>query len=181
MAHEHLQQDGIYHIYNRGNNGEDLFKTKSNYFYFVSLLKLYLLPYFDVFAYALLPNHFHLVLRVKSDSKTATQKLSNLFNAYTKAINKSFGRTGSLFQKPFRRKRIESEEYLRTVLIYIHQNPQNHGITQDFSDYEYSSYKIYIKQIESFLNKELISQLFDDLENFIFCHQKDSKELLDDF
>ena len=60
-----LQANKIYHIYNRGNNREDLFREERNYRYFMSLYVKYIEPIADTFAYCLLKNHFHVLVRIK--------------------------------------------------------------------------------------------------------------------
>ena len=112
----------VYHIYNRGNNGEDIFIEESNYYYFMKLYDKYITPVAETYAYCLLRNHFHLMVRIKDlpgfqnlagleESKPAQQHFSNFFNAYTKAINKTFQRSGSLFEKPFKRKPVINDRY----------------------------------------------------------------------
>ena len=117
-----LQPGVFYHIYNRGNNGEDLFREQRNYPYFLKLYEKYVTPVADTYAYCLLKNHFHFLVRIKTDGEIASNNIksgrlddpsritklnnpsknfSNLFNAYTKAINKGYNRTGSLFERPF--------------------------------------------------------------------------------
>ncbi|MBU2526680.1 MAG: transposase [Bacteroidetes bacterium] len=171
MYYEKLEEGHFYHIYNRGNNKENLFKNVDNYMYFLKLMQKHLFPYFNILAYVLLPNHFHLILQLNCESGTASQKLSNFFNAYTKAINKAFDRTGSLFQKQFQRKKIDEEDYLRNSIIYVHLNPQIHGFVDNFEDYKFSSFPIYKTNGETFLNKIQAIELFDDLENFLYCHR----------
>jgi putative transposase len=62
-----LQPGQVYHFYNRGNNGEDLFREERNYAYFLKLCAMHILPVADTFAYCLMRNHFHLMVRIKSD------------------------------------------------------------------------------------------------------------------
>jgi putative transposase len=69
-----------------------------------------------------------------------SQQFSNLFIAYAKAINKSYGRAGILFQDRFRRKEISSDRYFADLVFYIHFNPQRHGITNDYRLYPFSSF-----------------------------------------
>ncbi len=133
-SYDVLEPDFYYHIFNRGNNKEDIFKADDNYFYFLKLLKKHIVPVADVYAYCMLKNHFHMVVRIKSveelkssiksfNENKLSQPFSNLFNAYTKAINKRFNREGSLFKVRFKRHRILDEDYLRNVIIYLHLNP----------------------------------------------------------
>ena len=99
-----------YHIYNRGNNREDIFREPRNYRYFLRLYARHAGPVCDTFVYCLLRNHFHLLVRIKDDdgANRASQCFGNLFNAYAKAINKAYGRTGALFQRPFGRIEVAS-------------------------------------------------------------------------
>jgi len=116
-----LEPGKFYHIYNRGNNRENIFNEERNYAYFLKLYAFHVGPVVDTFAYCLLRNHFHLSLRVK-DEKDLTglqdlsgldpsQAFSNFFNAYAKSFNKAYHRTGALFQRPFGRIEVTTEAY----------------------------------------------------------------------
>jgi putative transposase len=72
--------------------------------------------------------------------KSPSQQFGNLFNAYAKAINKAYDRTGSLFENPFGRVPVTSDSHLVYLVTYIHQNPQKHGFVTDFRAWPYSSY-----------------------------------------
>lgn len=172
MQIEKLVTGHYYHIYNRGNNGQNIFLEDINCTYFLDLIKKYLIPNFSIFSYCLLPNHFHLLLKINEDCETPSQKLSNLFNAYTKAINKKYNRTGSLLEKPFKRICISNEEYLKILVLYIHLNPENHQIHNDFSTYKHSSYQSIISQAKTIIQREEVINLFDDLPNFTETHQQ---------
>lgn len=182
-----FEPDKYYHLFNRGNNKENIFKDDENYFYFLSLVKKHLLPTCEIFAYCLLPNHFHFLLRIKSSSelppdfqsgkKKIWQPFSNLFNAYSKAINKRYNRTGSLFQEHLHRIHIETEEYFKSLVLYIHLNPEKHGIFSNFSNYKYSSYKTYLSNKPTLISKELIIDYFDNVANFSYCHQQRSADM----
>lgn len=150
-----LTPGSCYHIYNRGNNRENLFYKHENYLYFLRQYNYYLNDYLETFAYCLLPNHFHLLVRVKdpnhipslsdleciSPAETVSDQFRKLFMSYAKAINKQENRTGSLFQKNFKRKLVENERYFTRLIYYIHANPQLHDIHPDFTNYPYSSYE----------------------------------------
>ena len=69
MANEPLQYGRIYHIYNRGNNGENLFVQRRNYPYFLQLYAKYIQPIAETYAYCLLPNHFHFALRTYAEEE----------------------------------------------------------------------------------------------------------------
>ena len=86
---EHLEYGKIYHIYNRGINKGDVFFETKNYEYFMNLYAKHIDPVSDTYAWCLMKNHFHFLVRIKDETaKTPHQSFSNLFNAYTKAINK---------------------------------------------------------------------------------------------
>jgi putative transposase len=168
-----------YHVYNRGNNKENIFIEEKNYQYFLEKIKKYILPIADIYAYCLLKNHFHIVLRIK-DKNDLPEKFrekiylpfSNLFNSYSKSINKAYNRTGSLFQEHLQRNRIENEEYLKQLILYVHLNPLKHNFSKEFQTYNHSSYRSYLSDKRSSINREFIIELFEDLENFIFCHDE---------
>src|SRR5262245_41858037 len=128
-----------YHVYNRGNNRENIFREERNYRYFRDLYAAHVEPVAETFAYCLLKNHFHLLIRIK-DVPAPAQAFSNLFNAYPKSINKAHGRTGSLFQKPFQRLTVTNERYFLQLIFYIHFNPQKHGLVTRFRDWPWTSY-----------------------------------------
>ena len=110
MKLEILEKDKIYHIYNRGNNGERIFTSNENKKYFLKLYLKHLEDKVETFAYYLMDNHFHFLIRINSENEVI-QALSNLFNAYAKAFNKQQNRTGSLFERHFKRIQNENEKY----------------------------------------------------------------------
>lgn len=174
MKLEKLEKDGYYHIYNRGINGEILFKNDENKRYFLKLVAKHLSEKIAILSYCLMDNHYHFTVRIKADEKIATQAFSNLFNAYAKAYNKQEGRTGSLFEKHFRRKRILDDSYLRNLIVYIHTNPQNHGVIDDFEKYRFSSYPAFISTNHSEtlkIEKKEVLRIFEDLENMTHVHK----------
>lgn len=187
MKKEIFESGYYYHIYNRGNNKENIFKEKKNYNYFLQLAQKYLLSIADIYAYCLLPNHFHILLKIKemeflpelykSGKRKIHQPFSNLFNAYSKAINKEYDRTGSLFQEHLHRVRIDSEEYLKQLILYIHFNPEKHKIAEDFSKYSYSSYKSFLVQKSDWIKKSEVFSYFENKDNFMYCHHKKKLKL----
>ncbi|MDT8415403.1 MAG: transposase [Flavobacteriaceae bacterium] len=172
MKYQPLESGHLYHIFNKGNNRETIFKEPKNYIYFLSLIKKYLLNDMELFAYCLMPNHFHFVLKINESSKNPSRLLSNLFNAYSKSINKMYNREGSLFKDRFSRKKVEDEIYLKKLIIYVHTNPLHHGFDEPFNQYKYSSYKSYIENDAYLVKFENIKDLFFDLDNFEYCHHE---------
>lgn len=176
-----------YHIYNRGNNREDIFFEERNYRHFLNLYAKYIEPVADTYAYCLLPNHFHFLVRIK-DEETLTvietlrvlvpsQQFSNLFNAYAKAINKAYGHTGSLFENPFGRIRIDSDAYFKQLVAYIHRNPQKHHWVDDFRNWPYSSYHGILSSQPSRLRRADVLDWFQGAEHFKAMHQVEVTEV----
>lgn len=172
MKYETLIAEQYYHIYNRGNNGEDIFIEKQNYAYFLGLVKKHILPVANILCYCLLKNHFHFLVKTKSIAdKKITQAFSNFFNAYAKAINKKYKRNGSLFQYKFKRIKIENEDYLRKLIVYINLNPVHHKFCNDYKNYRYSSFKGLVSTKSTLLERTFVIGLFDDKKNFKFSHE----------
>lgn len=183
MDKDIFESGQYYHICNRGNNKENIFIEEKNYGYFLGKMKKYLLPIADVYAYCLLKNHFHIVLRIK-DNEELPEKLkkkihlpfSNLFNSYAKSINTSYDRIGSLFQEHLQRNKIENEEYLKQLIVYVHLNPIKHKFTKSFETYLHSSYRSFVSDKETSIDRSFILELFGGLDNFKFYH--DEKRLV---
>ena len=177
-----LEQKNFYHIYNCGINGENLFREEDNYKYFLQLYDKHINPVADTYAWCLMKNHFHLLIKIKALTgfqnlsglkiKPPHQYFSNLFNAYSKAINKRYNRHGSLFERPFKRKLIDSEEYLQTVVVYIHNNPINHGFVHHTADWPWSSYTTCLSSESTKLKRNEVIEMFDDVDNFKSVHQQ---------
>ncbi len=167
-----------YHLYNRTNNEEPLFRSEENYLYFLKKYRYYLEDYLETVGYCLMPTHFHFLVRVRSlkdvshfgsvahlesevhgkdvphlegvahlenhlSAKISSQ-IKTLLSSYTKAINKRFGRHGSLFQQNTNAKPVPSDRYLITLLTYIHQNPIRSKLVDKAEEWKYSSYQDYI-------------------------------------
>jgi putative transposase len=119
----HFEKTGIYHIYNQGNNRQKIFFSRRNYLFFLEKISHNVLPFADILAWCLMPNHFHLMISVNEvelpkdiikkssgNEKLSTQSMANNTNillnhsigiilaSYTRAINIQENRSGSLFR-----------------------------------------------------------------------------------
>ena len=187
-----LLENQFYHIYNRGNNGDNLFYSPENYGYFLRQLDLYVGAYTKTFAYCLLPNHFHLLVQVVDfttlsgeqqsirhgsrvidvPESVVSEQFRRFFVGYAKAIKVQESRTGSLFEKNFQRKLVESDAYFTTLIAYIHQNPKRHGICNDFAQYPYSSYGRHLHPRPSKLQKTDVLNWFGGPDHYVKFHQQ---------
>jgi putative transposase len=190
-----LLYNAYYHIYNRGINRENVFIEERNYAHFLTLYAKYIEPVADTYAYCLLKNHFHLLIRVKSRDEIQSDKtlkvsqtfrvsdikpsnqFSKLFNAYAKAINLAYGRTGSLFQHPFGRVLITSDIQYYRVIAYIHQNPQKHKFVTDFRDWKYSSCSAILSEKHTHLQREVVLGWFGNRQQYADIHAEWVSEL----
>jgi putative transposase len=134
-----------FHLYNRSNNDEIVFKELENYTYFLRKFQNYLGNDLSVLAYCLMPTHFHFLVFIKSqDTEMIKKSVGILLSSYTKAINKRHGRHGSLFQLHTKARCIDDEGYLITVVTYIHQNPVRAGLVKKLEGWKFSSYLDYL-------------------------------------
>ena len=195
-----------YHIYNHVIGKEVLFKEEKNYYYFLEKYKKHITPVVDTYAFCLMPNHFHVVVRIKKEEEIiplikrkisikkfnnlkqpiekenfialfVSKQFSNLFSSYAQAYNKVYNRMGSLFLKNFKRKPVESKDYFVKLISYIHNNPVKHRFVLKPEDWKFSSYNAIVSGSSTLVKRQEVIELFGSLENFIFCHK--DKEMLD--
>jgi len=192
-----LKAGHTYHIWTHANGDENLFREQENYNYFLEKYLYHVHPVVDTFAYCLIPNHLHLMVRVKSEeevlefvrkkkeepnlqgfenlgglSKVISQQFSNLFNAYSKAFNKKYNRKGSLFIPNFNRKLIDSYKYFVQLIAYIHNNPIHHGFTEDINDWPFSSWHAYMLDKLTNIKREKAMDWFGNQSNFKAIHHQ---------
>jgi putative transposase len=195
MHHPPLQEGLFYHIYNRGNNRETLFRTTENYRFFLERYAKYIEPVAATYAYCLLPNHFHFLVKIRKEEEqemwhqscqlseswqllNPTRSFQNLFVSYAMAYNKQQKRSGSLFQKPFRRKIVDNDRYFITLITYIHRNPQLHGLVDDFRDWPWSSYGAILSDQPTRVQRTEVIDWFMTRANFIDTHLLEADEQL---
>lgn len=177
----------VYHLYNRGNNREDLFRDEADYRKFLRLYIEHIHGVADTFAYCLMRNHFHIMIKVRSEPRAAAmadefrmtdanQSFSNFFNAYAKTFNNRHRRTGRLFEERFRRIEVDSETYFRQLAVYIHRNPQRHGFVPDFRSWEWSSYSTLCSVQPTKLEREEVLRWFGGLDQFKAAHLPDGDD-----
>jgi putative transposase len=196
----------FYHIYNRGIDSCDFFHDNNNYEYFLGLYDKFISPVADTYAWVLMKNHFHFLVRIREnvvykysntnadrfeevkwqtinlsasegpDSVKKTPKphlhFSHLFNAYSKYFNKRYNRHGSLFERSFKRKLIDNRNYLRQVILYIHNNPVHHGFCSHPIEYSWSSYLTCITSKPTKLQRKEVIDLFIDSVQFKKVHDE---------
>ena len=190
-APSELHDDTIYHIWNRGVNHATIFRGDENYRYFLSLYIHHIEPVAETYAYCLLPNHFHFLIRTRTaEGQRAyrqaiqvglarclppSQAFSNLFNAYVRAYNRRYQRTGGLFEDRFGRKPVSTDAYLARLVVYIHQNPVKHGLVARPEEWVYSSYDALANGRPSRVRGDEVMSWFGSASNFRSAHAKTSE------
>ena len=104
------------------------------------------------------------------------QYFANFFNAYARTINDHYGRTGSLFQRPFRRISVTTDAYFFNLITYIHRNPQKHGFVDDFHEWPYTSYDAILHDKQTRVSKATVLDWFGSYNQFVEAHQCDPDE-----
>ena len=174
-----FELDNIYHIYNMGNNSQKIFYSAENYVYFIQKTRNELIPYCDILAYCLMPNHFHFMIYANANSivenkktgqQVLTRKIGTLLSSYTRAINKEKNWTGSLFRQKTKAKNLKEyitypivkKEYIRTCFDYIHQNPVDANLVSKAEEWKFSSFPEYFGvRNEILINKNLAIEVLN--------------------
>jgi len=143
----YFEANHAYHIYNQGNNRQQIFFGRHNYLFFLKKMKLHVSPFADVLAWCLMPNHFHVMVHVNNTEidlckeqetqvastcmlpkQTFNQSLGVMMASYTRAINKQENRTGSLFRKECKAECLTKTDGITPSWITVM------GITRGFLD-----------------------------------------------
>ena len=154
-------QGSYYHIYNRGAGRQSIFYEDENYLYLLRLLgRVAKECDVTVVAYCLLPNHYHWLVRQDGDT-SAGKVPTRVFGSYSQAFNRRYGRSGTLFEGPYKPILVNTDEYLRHLCRYIHVNPVLHGIANGPELWPYSNYAEWIgSRSGSLVDQEFIAQHF---------------------
>jgi len=185
--HTKFEEDQFYHIYNRSVDRKAMFNNDGNYEFFLRKYDQYLSSVVDTYAYCLLGNHFHLLIRIqnltafkeaynlppeKPTHDIISHQLRKFFQSYAMAFNKQSDRIGTLFQTPFKRALVDNDQYFTQLIYYIHANPQIHGLISDFKDWEWSSYKRILVERPSKLKKKEVIEWFGSKVAYQLFHSR---------
>ncbi len=193
----------IYHVFNRGVAAQPTFLNKRDFLRAQEILFFYQhqkLPFryskfltlshgvrqdilksltiqnellVEIIAFCLMPNHFHLLLKQRTDNGIS-KYLSNFTNSYTRYLNTKNKRSGPLFQGKFKAIRVETNEQLMHLSRYIHLNPYSTYLVKtinDLENYQFSSLPEYLgNTFNNFCAKSIILDHFNKLpyKQFIF-------------
>jgi len=126
----------------RGINQQNIFvDDEDNKKYFDTLARYRKDVEFEIYAYCLMGNHIHLLM--KEGNEEISNTMRRIGASYVYWYNWQYSRKGHLFQDRFKSEPVEDDSYFLTVLRYIHQNPLKAGLTDNIESYNWSSYKEY--------------------------------------
>ena len=197
--YKNFTKDSIYHIYNRSNNKEILFRTDQDYRAFLFRLGLALgfekgdlnnseitrshksrirvigldPTSFKLHAFCLMRNHFHLLIEQCGD-ESISKLISKVFTSFSKYINLKYKRTGHVFQDKFKSVCIKTNPQLMLVSSYIHMNPVKDSLVNRPEEYKWSSYNDFVSERNNILVcKDFLTEIFGSIKNFM----KENKRL----
>ena len=201
---EKLTPNCTYHIFNHANGFENIFTEDENYRFFLAKYQQYILPIAETYAYCLLPNHFHLVVRIRRKEvleevfraynfskvlnfgkveitdnmieRFISKQFANLFSCYTQSFNKVNKRRGSLFLKNFRREPIENKAYFLNAVIYTHRNPVHHAFCDRYTDWSYTSFCEIKEHNSQLIEVDKLLRMFGGRDSFIDLHEQSANK-----
>ena len=187
---------GIFHVMMRGINHQNIFEDEEDNYQFINTLDRMRVRYDDdgnpcgsnctYYAYCLMSNHFHLLIREREE--TVGETVKRIASSYVYYYNRKYGRDGHLFKERFKSEPVNDMAYFTVLLRYIHQNPVKAGIVEKVKDYEFSSWGEYdgtvepvfqICDVNTVLNRitfrELEEWVNDPLDDDVQCLEIEKK------
>ena len=166
----------LYHIISRGNERRDIFLGDDDYEIFLDVLEEMSDRYeVDIFAYVLMSNHYHLLIR--TNQKNLSKSMQWLGTTYTRRFNLKHSRSGHLFQGRFKSILVQNDAYLMQLSCYIHRNPLRGGLVNRLADYRWSSYRSYAYKTShiDWLNTDRILSQFKGKDSYKAYRKKIQK------
>jgi REP element-mobilizing transposase RayT len=166
----------LYHILSRGNERRDIFLGDDDYDIFLGVLEEMSYRFeVDIFAYVLMSNHYHLLIR--TNQQNLSKGMQWVGTTYTRRFNLKHFRRGHLFQGRFKSILVQNDAYLMQLSCYIHRNPLRAGLVNRLADYRWSSYCTYAYKASrtSWLNTDLILSQFNGKDSYKAYREKVQK------
>jgi REP element-mobilizing transposase RayT len=195
-----FEETNFYHVICKAIDGKTLFKDEENKRYFLERYLDFSNEFFDTYAYSLLDNHVHFLIKTKSqlelkiylnqleiNQRTSTfkrfiedkcsfhelieQQFNRLFISYSLSFNLRCKTSGPLFNRPFKRVEVADNAHLTQLYVYIHANIMKHGLSNDYENYKWSSYRAIISDKPTNILREEVLKWFGGKERFIQAHK----------
>jgi putative transposase len=191
----------FYHVFNHSVDPELLFRNNENYRFFLQRVQKYIVPIADFYAYNLLGNHYHFLIRINPEEEIQKrfeelrlkpeQKLSpdnmpdfilkqfgNFQNSYAKAYNKRYSRMGRLFIESVKRVELTKETSLLNVIHYIHFNAVHHKLCRNLAEWPHSSYHSFLSSAPTLLMRKEVLEWFGGRDSFMKFHEQELPDAL---
>lgn len=157
-------KNAFYHVFNRGINKQEIFPSEEDYTFFLKKLKKLKEKYdHSLYAYCLMPNHFHLSIHTRKTPISTI--MSSLSTSYSMYFNKKYKHYGPVFQNRFKSILIENDSYFMQLSRYIYLNPVKAGLIKNPLFYKYSSIREAVGKESLFLLDQDIIRLIGENEN----------------
>jgi REP element-mobilizing transposase RayT len=172
-----------YHIYNRGAHKAAIFHEEDNYLFVLRKMKKYLRELaLTMIAYCLMPNHYHYLVRQDGEHRAGLLP-QRVFNSYSKAYNKRYDHSGTLFQGPYEVILVDKTEYLLHLCRYIHANPIKDGLVVSLEAWPYTNYAEWLGlRPGTMIDRQFVQSYFPnpaDYTTFVLDYLK-TRDLPDD-
>ncbi len=172
----------VYHLMNRGSAGRKVFLSRTDYREFLKTVsEAHDLWGVEVFAYCLMPNHYHLCLRTPRGNLSSVMR--HVDGLYTQRFNRRHNRDGSLFRGRYKAIVVAADEYLLAVVRYIHLNPVGARLARQPEEYMWSSHEDYLSGSKSvpWLKSREVLDHFESIEDFHRFVQSGNEEGIEEF
>ena len=157
----------VYHIVNRGAGKQIIFEDDADRAFFMKKLEALLDEEGGtLLAWCLMGNHFHLLATIPFER--LNELMHRLQTSYAGYFNRVYGHVGAVFEGRFKSEPVETDEYLMTVVRYIHENPRKGGVYNGL-DYPWSSYREYCGK-KGYADTSFVLDVFGGLSQFKTFH-----------
>jgi len=155
-------ETGIYHVVLRGINKQTIFEDEEDHEMFLQTLDQYKqMSGYKLLAYCLMGNHVHLLM--KTENESLGQCFKRIGASYVYWYNMKYYRVGHLFQDRYKSEAVETDDYFKVVIRYIHRNPLKAGMVARLEDYTWSSYREYLGLNDTYhVDKDFVLKLFNE-------------------
>ncbi|MBP1924324.1 REP element-mobilizing transposase RayT [Sedimentibacter acidaminivorans] len=140
-------EGGVYHIVQRGNNKEYIFKNDDVKKQLLNIIvESKEIMRFEIYGFVIMDNHYHIVIR--SHEVPISQIMHRIDLKFSKYYNCTYNKSGHVFQDRYKGILVKDDKYLLSLIRYVHQNPVKAKMCKKVSDYYWSSDSYYRKNIQ---------------------------------
>jgi len=138
----------IYHVFNRGNHQQNVFSSDADFQRFLKIVQKYKRKFLiRIYAYVLMPNHFHFLFETLNDD-TLARFMQAVTLTYAIYKNRRAETTGHIWQGRYKQTLVSDDPYFLQCARYIELNPVRAGLVAHPADYPWSSYRAHASEVE---------------------------------